>query len=133
MHKILLIVLTFSMLIRAYGKNCYDSELKKFHLEIQSFINQFRANTALNYSDSILNIICKKSQKNCDPYFLYANKRVEFEIDFSQILMNLESVFPLRKIFLLIGSMVGQLQGDVAKYNLSGAIYTLLFEEKKFC
>jgi len=33
--------------------------------------------------------------------------------------------------FVLINNMVRQLQGDAAKYNHSGAIFTLLFEEKK--
>ena len=69
MFKILIIIFSFSTLSTASGKNCYVPELKKFQLEMQSFIDQYKANTALAYSDSILNLTHQKNQQDCEMYF----------------------------------------------------------------
>jgi two-component sensor histidine kinase/tetratricopeptide (TPR) repeat protein len=69
MLKLLIIVFSFSILSTVSGKNCYDPGLKKFQQKMQSFIDEYKANAAINYSDSILNIILQKSQIDCDSYF----------------------------------------------------------------
>jgi two-component sensor histidine kinase len=69
MAWILIIVLSLFNLSMVSGKDCYDPDLKIYYTKMQAFIDQYKPDKALSYSDSIMTVVREKNQQNCNTYF----------------------------------------------------------------